>query len=200
MFEKVNEIIRNHPEDYVAKLKELGFEYCEEEDDEEIEGRNATPENQMQQDLVAYFEGEMELSDATLETFFAVRYSACPNLSLIRKYFRKANQKLKSLLLYGLDRYPARIDLVSDLAYYHEFENILAILITHYTRACLNEMNLETFTELARDFYYATHPDGYEALYALRDLFEPETEKRKTIDSLIAEEVESKKFSGPIKF
>src|SRR5512136_2456180 len=105
MFEKVNEIIRNHPEDYVAKLKELGFEYCEEEDDEEIEERNARPENQMQQDLLAYFEGEMELSDATLETFFAVHYSACPNLPLIRKYFRKANQKLKSLLLYGLDRY-----------------------------------------------------------------------------------------------
>jgi hypothetical protein len=111
-----------------------------------------------------------------------------------------ANKRLKSLLLYGLDRYPARIDLLSDLAYYHEFENILGILIPHYTRACLNEMNLETFTELARDFYYATYPDGYEALYALRDLFETHTEKRKIIDSLIAEEEEAEKFSGPIEF
>ena len=200
LFEKVSDIIHNHPEDYVAKLKEIGFEYCEEEDDEEIEERNATPENQTQQDLVAYFEGEMELSDTTLETFFAVRYSESPNLPLIRKYFRTANQKLKSLLLYGLDRYPARIDLLSDLAYYHEFENILATLITHYTRGCLNEMNLETFTELTQDFYYATHPDGYEALYALRGLFEPHTEKRKIIDSLIAEEEEAEELSGPIKF
>jgi hypothetical protein len=111
-----------------------------------------------------------------------------------------ANQKLKSLLLYGLDRYPARIDLLSDLAYYHEFENILGIVVTYYTRACLNEMNLEAFTELAQDFYYATHPDGYEALYALRDLFEPHAEKRKAIDFLIAEGEEAEKFTGPLKF
>jgi len=200
LFEKVSEIIRNHPGDYIAKLKEIGFEYHEEEDDEELEERTAVPENRLQRDLVAFFQGEMELSDSTVETFLAVRYADCPNLPLIRKYFRMANKRLKSLLLYGLDRYPARMDLLSDLAYYHEFENILGILITHYTRACLNEMNLETFTELARDFYYATHPDGYEALYALRDLFEPHTEKRKIIDSLIAEEEESEKLSGPIKF
>ena len=47
---------------------------------------------------------------------------------------------------------------------------------------------METFSELARDFYYATKPDGYEALYALRDLFEAGTDKRKVIDFLIADE------------
>lgn len=46
---------------------------------------------------------------------------------------------------------------------------------------------METFTELAQDFYYATSPDGYDAYYALRELFEPNTEKRKIIDSLISE-------------
>ncbi|MGA1865764.1 MAG: PAS domain-containing protein, partial [bacterium] len=55
-----------------------------------------------------------------------------------------------------------------ELAYRHEFENILSILISYYTRACVDQQNLETFAELARDFYYATIPDGYEALYALR--------------------------------
>ncbi|MCU0726821.1 MAG: hypothetical protein MUE73_13705, partial [Planctomycetes bacterium] len=53
LFEKVSEIIRNHPGDYIAKLKEIGFEYHEEEDDEELEERTAIPENRLQRDLVA---------------------------------------------------------------------------------------------------------------------------------------------------
>jgi hypothetical protein len=56
--EKVKEIFRNHPKEYIAKLEELGFTYFEDdEDSEEIEERNARPENQRQSDLVAYFEG-----------------------------------------------------------------------------------------------------------------------------------------------
>jgi len=52
----------------------------------------------------------------------------------------------------------------------------------------VDQENLNTFSELARDFYNTTIPDGYEALYALRDLFQPGTDKRKVIDFLIAEE------------
>ena len=76
---------------------------------------------------------------------------------------------------------------MSDLAFFHKFENILRLLITYYTRACVTQSNLETFTELAWDFYYSTNPDGYEALYALRKLFDPDTEKRKIIDFMIAD-------------
>ena len=57
----------------------------------------------------------------------------------------------------------------------------------------MDQENIETFSELAHDFYYATKPDGYEALYALRDLFEPGTDKRKVIDILIDEEEGAKK-------
>ena len=46
----------------------------------------------------------------------------------------------------------------------------------------MEQCNLETFTELAKDFYYSTSPDGYEAYQALRELFGPETAKRKIID------------------
>ena len=74
------------------------------------------------------------------------------------------------------------------MSYFHEFENLLSVLITYYTQACVDQEDMETFTELAQDFYYATVPDGYEALYALRDLFEPGTDKRQIIDLLIAEE------------
>ena len=187
--DKVDEIFRNHPKDYIAKMKELGFEYFEDDDDyEEIEERNSQPENQRQRDLVAYFEGKKKLSKKIFESYSEEKATENPNYPLIRKYYKKANKNLKSLLLYGLDNYPGRIDLLSDLAFFHEFENILSILINYYTQACIDQGNLDIFSELAKDFYYATNTDGYEAYYALRELFEPDTEKRKIIELLIAEE------------
>ena len=199
--EKVDEVFRTQPDNYISALEEIGFKYYEDDDDdEEMEEANAKPENQNQKDLVAYFQGEKELSDRILQIFLEERDAENPNLPLIRKYFKKANQNLKSLILYGLDHYPGKIDLLSDLDYFHEFKNILSILITYYTQACVDQENLETFSELAQDFYYATIPDGYEALYALRDLFEPGTDKRKVIDFLIAGEEEAKKDTRPVKF
>jgi len=119
---------------------------------------------------------------------------------MFRKYFKKTNQKLKALLLYGLDHNATQIDLLSDLAYFHEFENMLSELIVYYTRACEKEMDLEKFTELAQDFYYATNPDSFEALFALQEMFKPHTEKRKIIDFLIAEEEQAAKSMKPIEF
>jgi len=194
IIDKVNEIFRSRSDSYIAALEEIGFEYHEEDDEEEIEERKAKPKNKNQRKLVAYFEGEEDASEIIFAAFITERYAKRPNLPLIRKYFKKANQKLKALLIYGLDHYPGRIDLLSDLTYFHEFENILTTLIIYYTRACVNQENLETFTELTQDFYYATNPDGYEALYALRELFEPHTEKRKIIDFLISEEEEEEKL------
>lgn len=200
IIDQVNEIFRTRPENYVSALERIGFEYHEEDDYEEIKEKNARPENQNQEELVAYFEGKEDPSEAILRIFFVEKDSERPNLPLIRRYFKEGSQKLKELILYGLDHYPNRIDLLSDLAYFHEFKNILSLVITHYTRACLNEMNLQVFAELAEDFCYATNPDGYEALIALRELFEPHTEKRKIIDFLISEEVEAGKSSEAIKF
>jgi hypothetical protein len=200
--DQVNEIFRNHPRDYIAKMEEIGFTYFEDNNDyEEIAERNAKPENERQRDLVAYFENKTELSKKIFESYCEEKVAEKSNYPLIRRYFKEANKNLKTLLLYGLDNYPGRIDLLSDLAFFHEFENILSILITYYTQACLEQGNLETFSELARDFYYATDPDGYEAYYALRELFEPESDKRKIIDFLIAEKEEAeRKTSQPIDF
>lgn len=59
----MNEIFCSHPEDYIAKLEEFGFEYFEGDDGcGELEERNAQPENQWQKDLIAYFEGRKKLS------------------------------------------------------------------------------------------------------------------------------------------
>jgi hypothetical protein len=172
-------------------MEKLGFAYCEDEtNEEEREKRKTQPVNQRQRDLVAYFEGRKPLSEGIFAGYSEEKASEQPNYPLIRKYYKAANKHLKSLLLYGLDNYPGRIDLLSDLAFFHEFENNLTLLITHYTRACIDQENLETFSELAKDFYYSTSPDGYEAYHALRELFGPETAKRKIIDSLMADEEE----------
>ena len=200
--ERVNEIFRNHPKDHIAKMEELGFEYFEDDYDyEEIEERNAKPENQRQRELIAYFENKKKLSKKIFESYSEEKAAENPNYPLIRKYYKEANKNLKFLLLYGLDNYPGRIDLLSDLSFFHEFENILSILITYYTQACVDQGNLDTFSELAKDFYYSTNLDGYEAYYALRELFEPDTDKRKIIDFLIAEEEEAeRKISQPNEF
>lgn len=200
--EKVNEIFRTHPKDYISKMEELGFEYFEDDIDyEEIEERDAKPENQSQTDLVAFFENKKKLSKKIFESFSGEKASERPNYPLIRKYFKKANQNLKTLLLYGLDNYPGRIDLLSDLVFFHEFENILSILIRYYTQACIDQENLDAFSGLAKDFYYSTNPDGYEAYYALRELFEPESDKRKIIDFLIVEtEQAEREAPQPLEF
>ena len=191
--DKVNDIFRNHPKDYITKMEELGFEYFEDDNDgEELEERNAKPENQRQRYLVSYFENKKKLSKEIFESYSEEKAAENPNYPLIRKYFKEANKNLKSLLLYGLDNYPGRIDLLSDLSFFHEFENILSTLISYYIRACVDQQNLETFSELAKDFYYSTSPNGYDALYALRELFEPGTDKRKIIEFLISEEEERK--------
>ena len=200
IIEKVDEVFLTQPDNYISALEEIGFKYYDDGDDmEEMEEANAKPENQNQKDLVAYFEGQKELSDKFLQTFPEERDTENPNLPLIRKYFKKANQNLKSLILFGLDHYPGKIELLSDLGFFHEFENILSTLITYYTQACVDQENLDTFSELARNFYNTTIPDGYEALYALRDLFETGTDKRKVIDFLM-DEKGVKKDNGPVKF
>lgn len=184
--DKVEDIFRTQTGNWKEALEEIGFKYYEEVDEEEIEERKARPQNKAQRDLVAYFEGQKEVSDDLLTTLITKRYKKRPNLPLIRKYFKSANQRLKALIIWGLDQYPASIELLYDLTYFHEFENVLRPLIHYYTSACVNQANLEMFTHLAQDFYYATAAADYEALLALRDLFEPGTEKRKIIDFLIA--------------
>ena len=142
------------------------------DDFEEIEEKNARLENERQKKLVSYFENRAELSEEIFLCFCEEKADENTNLPLIRKYFRAANQNLKALLIYGLDHYPGRIDILDDLAFFHEFENILSILIKYYTQACIDQGNLDTFSELVKDFYFATSPDGYEPYYALRDLFD----------------------------
>jgi len=189
--EKVTDVFREHSKEWVTKLEDIGFTYVDDEDDsEEIEEQNAKPENKRQRDLVDYFENKKKLSKKIFESFSEEKAAENPNYPLIRKYFRKASPNLKALLLYGLENYPGRIDLLGDLAFFHELNNTLSLLIKYYTQACVEQANLETFSELIQDFYYATSPDGYEAYYALQELFKPGMNKRIIIDSLIEAEID----------
>ena len=189
--ERIRTVFRDDPGSYIARLEEMGFTYVEEDDPDELEERQAVPENFRQRELVAFFEGRRQLNYDIFEHYSMEKASDEPNYPLIRRYFRAANPGLKALLIYGLENYPGRIDLLYDLSFFHEFENILSLLIRYYTRACMDQGNLQTFTELAREFYYSTTPDGYDALAALRELVAPGSAKRTIIDFMIAGEEEA---------
>jgi hypothetical protein len=189
----VNEIFRKHPDKSIQKLEEIGFKYHEEDDTEQIEEDNAVPENDRQKFLVSYFEGENELSEKALKAYLEERESDHPNYPLIRKYFKKANPHLKSLLLFGLDQTSTSMDLLSDLAYFHEFSNILDELVNRFISACQQELDILNFSEMIQDFYYSTEPDGYVAFTRLKELFPLDTEKGKTVEFFSAELMRQKK-------
>lgn len=48
IIQKVNEIFLSRPDNYIAALEEIGFEYHEEPDEEEIEEKEAKPKNKNQ--------------------------------------------------------------------------------------------------------------------------------------------------------
>lgn len=185
VFEKVAKAIRENPKNYVEKLAELGFTWFDDEtDDEAEEEKAATIRNDNERFLVAYFEGETKLSDQVLGAFLAEKDSDSLNYPLFRRYFKKGNDNLKHLLLYGLEKHPTDISLLSDLAYYHEFRNILEELIEAYLRACAKEHDMDSFSELVMSFYLDTEPDGFDALYELEQVCSRGSDKWKVIQSV----------------
>ena len=185
--DEVERVFKRHPHDYISKLEELGFEYYDddEEDIEEQEEVSAKPENSNQEYLVSYFDGDIILSGKTIAIFLEERNSRTPNHPLFRKYFKSTNKNLLSMIIHGLELDPLSDELLSDLTYFHEFQNQLNLLIKHYSKACEKQEDLEAFSELAQDFYNAAIPDGFNAYYALRDLFNNGTDRRKVVDFLV---------------
>lgn len=64
---------------------------------------------------------------------------------------------------------------------------IVELLVDYFTKACQLGGNMQKFTEIVEEFYTETTIDGYDALLALRKLFEPESDKREIIDFLKSE-------------
>jgi hypothetical protein len=133
---------------------------------------------------VGYLEGDTALSDQVLATYLAEKNSDTLNYPLFRRYFKKGNDRLKELLLYGLKKHPTDIGLLSDLAYFHEFRNILGELIEAYMTACGRETDLEKFSQIVMSFYLETEPDGFDAFHELEQVCSRGSEKWDAIQSI----------------
>jgi len=192
-FEQVSEIIKKHPDNYVEKLEEIGFQWFDDDawEEEEEEERAAVPQTENQQALVTFFEEGGPSTDELLDAFQTEKYADEPNYPLFRRYFKQINSNLKKLILWGLDRYPTDSSLLDDLSFFQEFDNVLSELINRYKTACLQEEDLDRFDSLVQDFFMSTIESGFDAYYELKDMFEKNTEKRDIIDRQIAEFQES---------
>jgi hypothetical protein len=185
VFEQVSKVIRENPKNWAKKLEELGFQWVDDEyDEDEVEENSAKPENLNQELLVAHFEGAVKFSEQVLEAYLAERASPTPNYPLIRKYFRMGNNHLKELLIFGLESRPTDICLLNDLGFFHEFSSILADLIRYYLKACKEEHDMGNFEELVMSFYDDTVPDGFDALYELEQHMAPGSDKAKIVQRI----------------
>jgi hypothetical protein len=192
IMDKAREAVAESPGNVRDALEEIGFTWfdddCPSEEDEE---KAARAENNRQRQLVAYFEGKAQLSEAVITAFLSEHKAEESNYPLIRRYFRAANQPLKKLILAGLENDSTNLDLLIDLIFFHEFERNLPELITHLTKACRLEDDPQRFSDIAREFYHGTLADGYHALAALQEIFDKDSDKWKIIDYLISEAASS---------
>jgi hypothetical protein len=174
---EVSEIIRNHPRDYRERLEEVGFEWQDDDTDQQLyeeearEEHAAVPKTQNQLRLIHFLDHGGRLTRRVLDAYLEERYSETSNIPLIRKYFKLANPNLKAILLKGLADNPTDLDLLDDLSYFSEFDSMLGELIHFYTAACLKETDLERFSQLAQDFHMNTYDQGYDALQELSTIF-----------------------------
>ncbi len=176
LIDRVSQIIKNHPRDFRERLEEVGFVWQDADTDllyeeEAKEERAAVPETETQLRLVQFLDNGGPVTRKILNAYLRERYSENANLPLIRRYFKQANPNLKAILLNGLATNPTDVDLLDDLSYFSEFDSILGELIHLYTNACLKEMDIERFSQLAQDFHMNTYDQGYDALHDLIALF-----------------------------
>jgi len=192
LVKQVSEVFKKDPKNHIRHMEELGFTWVDddEDDQEEVEEQQSKPENQNQELLVAYFHGEIGLADSLLELFKSEKESDNPNYPLFRKYFKRGNQNFKKPLLLGLADNQTDIGLLNDLSFFHWENGILGELIQCYLKACDLEQEENRFKELAKDFYYNTVDDNYDALYELKQLYQPDSPKGK-ITQQICRDIES---------
>lgn len=185
---QVDEIMKNHPVDYRERLEEIGFAWHDDEydllyEEETKEETLAVPETGNQRRLVSFLDTGGPVTRTVLDAYLHERYADDANIPLVRKYFKQANSNLKAILLGALAIDPTNPDLLDDLSYFSEFDNMLGELIHFYTDACLKETDMERFALLAQDFHMNTYEHGYDALQELTSLF-PTGEKGVVVQHL----------------
>lgn len=186
--DRVQAVFDRQSTQYRQGLEEAGFTWHDDDSpSEEDEERTAFAANANQKLLVDYFEGARPLSDGVFTALQSERFADNSNYPLIRRYFRAGNQPLKTLIIEGLQRQPTDIDLLCDLALFHEFHPMLSELVHYFTKACQLEENLQKFAEIVQEFHTETTIDGYDAMYTLRQTFDSESDKGKVVDFLASE-------------
>jgi len=186
--DRVQSVFDRQPSDYRQELEEVGFTWFDDDgQSEEDEERAALSLNANQRLLVDYFDGYRPLSDDVFAALQEERYTDNPNFPLIRRYFRAGNQPLKILIIDGLQRQPTDIDLLCDLALFHEYNPMLSELVHYFTKACQLEEDLQKLSEIVQEFYTTATIDGYDALLALSEQFDSQSDKGKIIAFLTKE-------------
>ncbi|MBF0421210.1 MAG: hypothetical protein HQL78_13745 [Magnetococcales bacterium] len=185
MFEAVKSTVKSDPNSWACNLESLGFSWVDDDDGREsIEEYAAKPENAGQKLLVDYFEGNVEFSVPVLRAFLDEKNAAKPNYPLIRKYFRCGNKRLKELLFHALESFPADIDLLNDVCFFHSNCNVLKSLITVFIRACEEETDPDKFRKIALLFHFETSAYSYAALHELGLRFDRSSLKGKIISEI----------------
>ena len=186
----VTKLFQRAPHNLIEEVEKLGFTYTvdEDEDAEEIaEERIAQPVTPRQIKLVSYLEGSCVPDASVLALWQEEIQSDGTPTALWRRYFRAGNVQLKKLILCGLGHRPTDPVLLDQLSFLHFFVPMHKELLAHYLRACDEELDVERFKNLARDFDESAESFGYNALQALRDRYAESVIKRRVVDNLLAE-------------
>jgi hypothetical protein len=177
-FEAVRKTIKDDPGGWRHGLEELGFTWVDDDNGiEEQEELDAKPVGKRQQLLVDCFEGRAVLSGEITQCFLDEKNSENPNYPLIRRYFKKGNKQLQTLLEVLTDVRPTDIELLHDLCFFHHHRQILSVLIRRFIKACELEEDLDRFEQLVFMFYTETESDGYKALRELGVMFDSQSAK-----------------------
>jgi hypothetical protein len=197
-FEAVRKTIKDDPNGWRHGLEELGFTWVDDDyGSEEQEEREAKPVRKRQQLLVDYFEGRTVLNGEITQCFLDEKNSENPNYPLIRRYFKKGNKHLQTLLEVLTDVRPTDIELLHDLCFFHHHRQILSVLIKRFLKACELEEELDRFEQLVFMFYTETESDGYEALRELSVMYDTQSAKGQIVYKI---QKASKKVQNDIAF
>jgi len=176
--EKVSTAIKENTGNWKENIEELGFVWFDDDaPDETKEENRAISQNKNQKELIAYFNGDIELTDSLIEIFILEVEVDEPNYPLFRKYFKSANNNLLNLLKSGLNILPANQTLLSGISYYNENKGILSQIIPIYIKACEVEQDLKEFKQLSIDFINSTYPQDYDAISELKSIFGNDEDK-----------------------
>ena len=187
---KVSHILRERPYDSIAELEKLGFDYVSDGEDDATdiaEEQAATPNTDLQKQLVIFFEGSKPPTDMLVSDYLTELERDEPNYPLFRRYFRQGNTQLLALLRHGLDQNPTSPDLLNGLGFYHIFSPILKELISCYSKACEMEQDMSRYRQLAHDFHINCSASGYEALCALDETLQQDDPKKAVLRDLMSE-------------